>query len=128
MDMYSLPFLFKNEAQFGLWRTGGGGARQTTEDKGIKTTPIPTRRAISPRKIRLPDDMKGVKVRVMASPVMISTMKALGAGVPVAWAELYTALDRRRRRRGNNHPSVVAKSSAEVRSYTSTSTCAFRTP
>jgi len=63
--------------------------------------------------------MKGVKVRVMASPVMINTMKALGAtGVPVAWAELYTALQT-----GvvdgaeNNHPSVVAKKFYEVSKY-----------
>ena len=55
----------------------------------------------------------------MASPVMVNTMKALGAtGVPVAWAELYTALQT-----GvvdgaeNNHPSVVAKKFYEVSKY-----------
>jgi TRAP-type C4-dicarboxylate transport system, periplasmic component len=55
----------------------------------------------------------------MASPVMVETMKSLGAtGVPVAWAELYTALQT-----GvvdgaeNNHPSVVAKKFYEVSKY-----------
>ena len=66
-----------------------------------------------------PDDLKGQKIRVMASPVMVNTMKSLGAtGVPVAWAELYTALQT-----GvvdgaeNNHPSVVAKKFYEVSKY-----------
>ena len=69
--------------------------------------------------MRTPDDLKGQKIRVMASPVMVNTMKALGAtGVPVAWAELYTALQT-----GvvdgaeNNHPSVVAKKFYEVSKY-----------
>jgi TRAP-type C4-dicarboxylate transport system substrate-binding protein len=51
--------------------------------------------------------------------VMVNTMKALGAtGVPVAWAELYTALQT-----GvvdgaeNNHPSVVAKKFYEVSKF-----------
>ena len=50
---------------------------------------------------------------------MVDTMKALGAtGVPVAWSELYTALQT-----GvvdgaeNNHPSIVAKKFYEVSKY-----------
>jgi TRAP-type C4-dicarboxylate transport system substrate-binding protein len=69
--------------------------------------------------VRTPDDLKGQKIRVMASPVMVKTMQAMGAtGVPVAWAELYTALQT-----GvvdgaeNNHPSVVAKKFYEVTKY-----------
>src|SRR5437773_9501100 len=63
--------------------------------------------------------MKGQKIRVMASPVMVKTMEELGAtGIPVAWAELYTALQT-----GvvdgaeNNHPSVVAKKFYELSTY-----------
>ena len=69
--------------------------------------------------MRSPDDLKGQKIRVMASPVMVNTMEAMGAtGVPVAWAELYTALQT-----GvvdgaeNNHPSVVAKKFYEVSKF-----------
>ena len=124
MDMYSLPFLFKNG------RTSGGSWRSRkpphwpsrSRTKASRSSPIsiPARATSSPRRpIRSPDDMKGEKIRVMASPVMVNTMKALGAtGVPVAWAELYTALQT-----GvvdgaeNNHPSVVAKKFYEVSKY-----------
>jgi tripartite ATP-independent transporter DctP family solute receptor len=124
MDMYSLPFLFKNEQHFWWFLAQPQAAEmaKTLEDKGIKIIAYMdsgARNFFAQKAIRSPDDMKGEKIRVMASPVMVSTMKALGAtGVPVAWAELYTALQT-----GvvdgaeNNHPSVVAKKFYEVSKY-----------
>ena len=45
------------------------------------------------REIRTPEDMKGLKIRVMPAPMQIEMVKALGAqATPIAWAELYTAL------------------------------------
>ena len=63
--------------------------------------------------------MKGMKIRVMASPVMIDTMKAMGAsGVPVAWGELYTALQTGVVDGGeNNHPSVISMKFYEVSKF-----------
>ena len=59
--------------------------------------------------MRTPADLEGRKIRVMASPVMVASMQALGAsGVPLAWGELYNALQT-----GvvdgaeNNHPSIL---------------------
>src|SRR5712671_7568805 len=124
MDMYSLPFLFKNEAHFWwfLAQPEAAALAKQMEDKGIKIIGYidsGSRNFFTQKAIRTPDDLKGQKIRVMASPVMVSTMKALGAtGVPVAWAELYTALQT-----GvvdgaeNNHPSVVAKKFYEVSKY-----------
>lgn len=41
-------------------------------------------------------DFKGLKIRVPESPVMVATMKALGANpTPTPWGELYTALQTR---------------------------------
>lgn len=124
MDMYSLPFLFKNEAHF-WWFLAQPQAAELTkplEEKGIKVIGYidsGSRNFFTQKPVRTPDDLKGQKIRVMASPVMVNTMKSLGAtGVPVAWAELYTALQT-----GvvdgaeNNHPSVVAKKFYEVSKY-----------
>ncbi|NSW92678.1 MAG: DctP family TRAP transporter solute-binding subunit [Firmicutes bacterium] len=45
------------------------------------------------RPINTPDDMKGLKIRVMESEVMIDTINAFGAtAVPMAFGEVYTAL------------------------------------
>jgi tripartite ATP-independent transporter DctP family solute receptor len=124
MDMYSLPFLFKNETHF-WWFLAQPPAQELAkqlEDKGIKVIGYidsGSRNFFTQKAVRTPDDLKGQKIRVMASPVMVNTMKSLGAtGVPVAWAELYTALQT-----GvvdgaeNNHPSVVAKKFYEVSKY-----------
>ena len=43
--------------------------------------------------IRTPDDMKGMKIRVQNIPIHVEMVKALGASAtPIAWAELYNAL------------------------------------
>lgn len=124
MDMYSLPFLFKNEQHF-WWFLAQPQAEElakSLEDKGIKVLGYidsGSRNFFTQKPVRTPDDLKGQKIRVMASPVMVKTMEAMGAtGVPVAWAELYTALQT-----GvvdgaeNNHPSVVAKKFYEVSKF-----------
>ena len=50
----------------------------------------------SVRPIRTPADLKGLKIRVMESPVYITMVKALGASpTPIAWPETYTALQQR---------------------------------
>lgn len=47
----------------------------------------------SKRPIKTMDDIKGLKIRVMESEVMISTINAFGASaIPMAFGELYTAL------------------------------------
>ena len=124
MDMYSLPFLFKNEAHFWwfLAQPQAADIARKLEDKGMKVLAYidsGSRNFFTQTAIRTPDDLKGQKIRVMASPVMVKTMAAMGAtGVPVAWAELYTALQT-----GvvdgaeNNHPSVVAKKFYEVSKF-----------
>src|SRR5213075_2057153 len=124
MDMLSLPFIFKNEAHF-WWYLAQPEAEnfvKALEAKGIKKIGYidsGSRNLFTQKAVRTPADLKGQKIRVMASPVMVNTMKAMGAtGVPVAWAELYTALQT-----GvvdgaeNNHPSVVAKKFYEVSKF-----------
>ncbi len=45
------------------------------------------------RPLRTPEDFKGLKFRVMESPIFIKTVEALGAkAVPIAWPEVYTSL------------------------------------
>ena len=124
MDMLSLPFIFKNEAHFWwyLAQPEAEGFVKALEEKGVKKIAYldsGSRNLFTQKAVRSPADLKGQKIRVMASPVMVKTMEALGAtGVPVAWAELYTALQT-----GvvdgaeNNHPSVVAKKFYEVSKF-----------
>lgn len=46
------------------------------------------------RPVKTVDDIKGLKIRVIQSPIMVDLFTALGANaVPIAWPELYTALE-----------------------------------
>jgi tripartite ATP-independent transporter DctP family solute receptor len=46
--------------------------------------------------IKSPADMKGLKLRVMESPVYVNMVKALGAApTPIAWTETYSALQQK---------------------------------
>jgi tripartite ATP-independent transporter DctP family solute receptor len=124
MDAWSLPYIFKSDDHY--WDVLNGGKAmefmKQLEPKGIKTITWITsgaRNFFTQKPLRNAADLKGMKIRVMASPVMIDTMKALGAnGVPVAWGELYTALQT-----GvvdgaeNNHPSVISMKFYEVSKY-----------
>ena len=50
----------------------------------------------SVRPIKSTADMKGLKIRVMESPVYVNMVKALGAApTPIAWTETYTALQQK---------------------------------
>jgi len=50
----------------------------------------------SARPIKTPADLKGMKVRVMESPVYMSLIRSLGgAPTPVPWTETYTALQQK---------------------------------
>jgi len=47
----------------------------------------------SKRPVNTPDDMKGLKIRVMQNSIYVDSFKALGANaVPMAWTEALTAL------------------------------------
>jgi tripartite ATP-independent transporter DctP family solute receptor len=124
LDVWSLPFIFKSDDHFWyvLNHPKSWEFMKQLEPKGIKTITWITsgaRNFFSKKPIRNPADLKGLKIRVMASPVMINTIKALGAsGVPTAWGELYTALQT-----GvvdgaeNNHPSLISMKFYEVTKY-----------
>ncbi|MCX8023561.1 MAG: DctP family TRAP transporter solute-binding subunit [Syntrophorhabdaceae bacterium] len=50
----------------------------------------------SKRPIRKPEDLKGLKIRVVESPLMIDTFKALGANpTPLPFPEIYNALQQK---------------------------------
>ena len=124
MDMFSLPYIFKNDAHYWycIQHANIDKFMAQLEPKGIKRISWITsgaRSLFTKKPVNTPADLKGQKIRVMASPVMINTMKALGAnGVPVAWGELYNALQT-----GvvdgaeNNPPSLISMKFYEVSKY-----------
>lgn len=75
----------------------------------------------SKRPITKPDDIAGLKLRVIASPIYIETFKALGANpVPMTFGEVYGALESRAID-GQDNPVAVIETAkfAEVQKYLS---------
>jgi tripartite ATP-independent transporter DctP family solute receptor len=124
MDMFSLPYIFKSKAHywFVLNSPKAWEFVKPLESKGIKVVSwidSGARNFFTQKPVRTPDDLKGQKIRVMASPVMVNSMQAMGAnGVPLAWGELYNALQT-----GvvdgaeNNNPSILSMKFYEVSKY-----------
>lgn len=64
----------------------------------------------SVRPIYKPEDLKGIKIRVMEDPAYIDLFKAFGAiPVPISWGELHTALQTKTVDAHENDPQVIDK-------------------
>ncbi|MYD78640.1 MAG: TRAP transporter substrate-binding protein [Gammaproteobacteria bacterium] len=99
-DLFNLPFIFSDIDHF--YRVVDGPIGESVAEKvemaldsevlgwwfsGIRNAWNDT------RPIMTPDDMKGLKIRVMGSPVLIDTFNALGAqATPMSFGEVYTSL------------------------------------
>ena len=97
-EVFDLPFLFPNHAAF---RSAVDGALGQTllkqlEPNGLKGLAFwdnGFKVFTANRPLRVPNDFKGLKVRVQASRVLVSQMKTLGADVSVSpLANVYEAL------------------------------------
>lgn len=102
VKLFNLPFLFKDRES--CYRVLDGEIGTQIADRFVKVGI----RSLgwyengfrnvtnSKRPVNSPDDMQGLKIRVMEDDVFILTMKALGASpLPMAFGELYTALEQK---------------------------------
>jgi TRAP-type C4-dicarboxylate transport system substrate-binding protein len=104
---FDLPFLFKNDkAYVDILKVHSAGKKALTQfekDLGVKTllvtshsydaevsgTDLQTRDKL----VKVPADIKGLKLRSTSTPVEIALVKAYGANpTPVDWGQLYSAL------------------------------------
>ncbi|MEW6264763.1 MAG: DctP family TRAP transporter solute-binding subunit [Thermodesulfobacteriota bacterium] len=98
--VFALPYLFDDQAM--AWTIVDGPFGKELSEAMVKATGV---RMLalgdngirhftnSKRAIKSPDDMKGLKMRVMVSPIWSKLVESLGASPsPVPWAELPAAL------------------------------------
>jgi tripartite ATP-independent transporter DctP family solute receptor len=102
MVAIDLPYLFASEdvALKALNGPVGTDLLKTLERKGIRGMGFwPTGFSeifTSTKPIRSPDDLKGMKMRVLPSPLLIATFKAWGASpTTIDYKEVYTALQQK---------------------------------
>ncbi|SDJ92409.1 TRAP transporter substrate-binding protein [Natronincola ferrireducens] len=97
--VFELPFLFSSHEEVYGVLDGDIGKEilKKMEDVNLKGLAFAERGfrnlTNSKKPVATPDDMKGLRIRVMENPVYIDTFQALGANtVPMAWTETLTAL------------------------------------
>jgi len=99
--VYDLPFLFKEFDSVFKSLEGPVGQKalaQFEKDLGIKMLYVQSYGwgrdiYVAKKAVKIPDDIKGLKIRVVSSPVDLATVKAWGANpTPVDYGQLYTAM------------------------------------
>ena len=99
MNIFSIPYIFRDNDHF--WKVlnseVGQGLLAGVEPfrlKGLAYYDAGSRSFYTNNKpVRTPADLAGMKIRILNSPTAVRTVRELGgAATPVAWGELYTAL------------------------------------
>src|SRR3982751_6318131 len=124
MNVFNMPFVFKDEAQMRKVIDGPIGTELLDKVSNSSARLIAlgwmdagTRNVYTDRPVTKPADLKGMKVRMMGNPIFVETMNAMGGnGVAMGFNELYQALQT-----GvvdgaeNNEPTVLAQNHYQVK-------------
>ena len=96
--IYNLPFLFKDQNHFNKVVFGEVGKEimESTKDKGffaLSAYVAGTRSFYAKKPITKPEDLKGLKIRVQASPTTLKMIELMGGSpTPISFGEVYTAM------------------------------------
>ncbi|SHF89899.1 tripartite ATP-independent transporter solute receptor, DctP family [Desulfacinum infernum DSM 9756] len=98
LNLFALPFFFEDYEQLDAVKNGAPGQElfRQIEEKGVVGLAWGENgfRELTNRKqaVDSPDDLEGLKVRVVGSPIFIDTFRALGANpINMNWGEAQTA-------------------------------------
>jgi len=100
LNVFNMPFVFKNEAQMRKVIDGPIGNELLGKISGSSARLVAlgwmdagTRNVYAEKAVTKPADLKGMKIRMMGNPVFVETMNAMGGnGVAMGFNELYQAL------------------------------------
>ncbi len=99
LNLFSLPFFFPDYKQLDAVEAGEPGKKiySIIEEKGVLGLGWGENgyRELtnSKRPVRKPEDLEGLKIRVVGSPIFIDTFRAMGGNpVSINWSEALTAL------------------------------------
>jgi tripartite ATP-independent transporter DctP family solute receptor len=119
LNVFNLPFVFRNEDHMRKVIDGDIGkdmAQKITDNPRTNLVFLAwmdagTRNVYTKKEIRKPEDLKGLKIRMMGNPLFVDTMNAMGGnGISMGFDQLFNALQT-----GvvdgaeNNPPTVLAQ-------------------
>lgn len=99
LNLFSLPFFFPDYKHLDAVKAGEPGKKllKTIEERGVIGLAWGENgyRELtnSKRPVRKPEDLEGLKIRVVGSPIFVDTFRAMGGNpVSINWSEALTAL------------------------------------
>ena len=99
LNLFSLPFFFPNYKSLDALEAGAPGKQvfKIIEEKGVVGLAWGENgfreMTNSKRAVRKPEDLDGLKIRVVGSPIFVDTFRAMGANpISINWSETLTAL------------------------------------
>ncbi|MTI18020.1 TRAP transporter substrate-binding protein [Rhodobacteraceae bacterium RKSG542] len=122
--VFNVPYLFNNDQHLKdvIYGDVGADLDKLTAGKGffnLASYAGGTRSIYTNKPIRTPEDMAGLKIRVMPTPTTNAMIELMGgAPAPIPWGETYTAIQQ-----GvidgaeNNEPSYISSRHFEVSKY-----------
>lgn len=125
--VFDLPFIIQDRQKAYVWMDGPEGQKilDSVLSKGMVALGIWENgfRMLtnSKRPVAVPEDLNGLKIRLMENPIHVGTFKTLGAyPVPMPFGELFTALQQGTVD-GQENPLIIISTSkfAEVQKYLS---------
>ena len=125
LGVFDLPFLFPNTTVAYKVMDGPAGQKllDLMEAKGLKGLAYWENGfrhlTNSAKEVKMPDDVKGLKIRVMQNPIHLATWKALGANpTPMPFSELFTAMQQKTvDGQENPIPTIYLSKYNEVQKY-----------
>jgi tripartite ATP-independent transporter DctP family solute receptor len=99
MRVFGIPYLFRDSEQY--WKVLKGpvgkdllAAGKSKGLRGLCFYDAGSRSFYAKKEINSPEDLKGMKIRVMNSVMSMKMVEAMGGSpTPIPWGELYTALE-----------------------------------
>jgi tripartite ATP-independent transporter DctP family solute receptor len=101
LNVFNMPFVFRSEAHMRKVIDGDIGKEMLEKVSTNAQTKLialcwmdaGSRNVYTKKAIRKPDDLKGLKIRMMGNPLFVDTMNAMGGnGISMGFGELYNAL------------------------------------
>jgi tripartite ATP-independent transporter DctP family solute receptor len=101
LNVFNMPFVFRDENHMRKVIDGDIGqemARKVSDNPRTNLIFLAwmdagSRNVYTQKEVRKPEDLKGLKIRMMGNPIFVDTMNAMGGnGISMGFSELYNAM------------------------------------
>jgi tripartite ATP-independent transporter DctP family solute receptor len=127
LNVFNMPFVFRDEAHMRKVIDGEIGKEMREKINANPRTNLiclcwmdaGTRNVYTHKAIRKPEDLKGLKIRMMGNPIFVDTMNAMGGnGIAMGFDQLYNAMQTKVVDGAeNNEPTFIAQNHFQVAKF-----------